>query len=381
KLMKENSSGLLTVPTMGAGTANTEFEAITGMRAKFFGPGEYPYKTVLPERVAESFPFDLKAESYSTHAIHNHRGLFYGRNKVYANLGFDTYTSLEYMTGVEKTQKNWAKDEILTNMVKDALNSTPGKDYIYTITVQEHGQYPKEAVYKDPKIKITNAPSDEIKYQYEYYVNHLNETDAFVQDLIDEMKNYNEEVVVVMFGDHLPAIENLTDETLTNRNSFQTDYFIWSNFDMQKNDKNLFGYQLAPELFSRIGINKGALITYHQKHSNDKDYLKNLEALQYDMLYGKRYLFQGDFPFKATALQMGVKEIKINSVFKIGKKYYISGENFTEFSKINLDGKILKTVYLSPTLLGVLEEVEPKAASRMKVSQVEKSNEILSTSE
>ncbi|MGL4484979.1 MAG: sulfatase-like hydrolase/transferase, partial [Anaerovoracaceae bacterium] len=82
KLMKENSSGLLTVPTMGAGTANTEFEAITGMRAKFFGPGEYPYKTVLPERVAESFPFDLKAESYSTHAIHNHRGLFYGRNKV-----------------------------------------------------------------------------------------------------------------------------------------------------------------------------------------------------------------------------------------------------------------------------------------------------------
>ena len=78
---------------------------------------------------------------------------------------------------------------------------------------------------------------------------------------------------------------------------------------------------------------------------------------------------------------MGVKDIKINEVVQIGEDYYIKGENFTEFSKISLDGDILKTVYLGPTILALKEEVEPEDVSRMKVSQVEKNKEILSTTE
>ena len=78
---------------------------------------------------------------------------------------------------------------------------------------------------------------------------------------------------------------------------------------------------------------------------------------------------------------MGVKDIKINEVVQIGEDYYIKGENFTEFSKISLDGEILKTVYLGPTILALKEEVEPEDVSKMKVSQVEKNKEILSTTE
>ncbi len=50
----------MNVPSVGAGTANTEFEAITGMNLDFFGPGEYPYKTVLKKTSCESVAFDLK---------------------------------------------------------------------------------------------------------------------------------------------------------------------------------------------------------------------------------------------------------------------------------------------------------------------------------
>ena len=39
KLLKECSSGYLTVPAVGAGTANVEFEAMTGISARFFGTG------------------------------------------------------------------------------------------------------------------------------------------------------------------------------------------------------------------------------------------------------------------------------------------------------------------------------------------------------
>ena len=78
---------------------------------------------------------------------------------------------------------------------------------------------------------------------------------------------------------------------------------------------------------------------------------------------------------------MGVKDIKIDEVVKIGENYYIKGQNFTEYSKISLDGEILKTVYLGPTILALKEEVDPADVSRMKISQVEKNKEVLSTTE
>ena len=173
QLMKEYSSGYLTVPAVGAGTANVEFEVMTGMSARFFGPGEYPYKSILRETTCETAPYDLKLLGYSSHAIHNHRGAFYGRNKVFSNMGFDTFTSLEYMNNVMKTPKNWAKDSILTDQIFDALESTEGPDYIYTISVQGHGKYPTEQMIEDPAITVTKAESDEQKWSYEYYVNQV----------------------------------------------------------------------------------------------------------------------------------------------------------------------------------------------------------------
>ena len=85
------------------------------MNLDFFGPGEYPYKTILKETTAESAAYNLKELGYGTHAIHNNDGTFYGRNKVFANLGFDTFTSLEYMNPIEENPTGWAKDKILIN--------------------------------------------------------------------------------------------------------------------------------------------------------------------------------------------------------------------------------------------------------------------------
>ena len=52
--MQNYSTGYFKVPSVGAGTANTEFEVLTGMNLRYFGPGEYPYKTVLKYQTAES---------------------------------------------------------------------------------------------------------------------------------------------------------------------------------------------------------------------------------------------------------------------------------------------------------------------------------------
>ena len=56
QLSKRCASGFLSVPVIGAGTVNSEFEMLTGMNIDDFGIGEYPYKTVLKEKPANLWP-------------------------------------------------------------------------------------------------------------------------------------------------------------------------------------------------------------------------------------------------------------------------------------------------------------------------------------
>ncbi|WP_037372869.1 LTA synthase family protein, partial [Anaerovorax odorimutans] len=380
ELKEKYSSGFLTVPSIGAGTANTEFEVLSGMRVRFFGPGEYPYKSILKKSTCETLCYDLKNLGYSAHAIHNHRGAFYGRNIVFPKMGFDTFTSLEYMNNVSKTAKNWAKDDVLTGEIKSALDSTEGKDFIYTISVQGHGQYPTKKMIDNPSVTVSGIKTKGETYAYEYYLEQIHEMDQFIKQLTDMLSNYNEKTVLVMYGDHLPPL-TISDNDLKNGNVYQTQYVIWSNFNMKAIDKDLYAYQLGSEVLNRLSIHEGVLTKYHQNHKEDKDYMENLKALQYDMLYGKHYIYGGENPFKPTDLKMGVNDIKIDEVVEIGGKYYIRGQYFTPFSKISMDGEVLDTIFLGPTILGLLEDVDPDDVSKMKVSQVEKNKEILSTTE
>lgn len=380
ELMEEYSSGYLTVPAVGAGTANVEFETMTGLSVKFFGPGEYPYKSILKETTVETAPYDFKTLGYGTHAIHNHRGAFYGRNDVFPNMGFDTFTSLEYMNNVMKTPKNWAKDNILTEQILDALNSTDTPDYIYTISVQGHGKYPTEQVIEEPAVSVTKADSEEERWAYEYYANQVYEMDLFIKQLTDTLEDYDEDVVLVMYGDHLPALD-MTEDMMKSGGMYQTQYIIWDNFGMEKEDMDIETYRLNAEVMDRLGMSVGMINKYNQNYSEESDYLANLEVLAYDMLYGDRYIYGEKNPFKKTDMRMGVNEIKIDEIVKIGEDYYIKGQNFTEYSKISLDGEVLKTVYLGPNILALKEEVDPDDVSKMKISQVEKNEEILSTTE
>ena len=88
EMYKNYSSGYFKVPSVGAGTANTEFEVLTGMNMRFFGPGEYPYKTVVKNQPCESAATALSALGYGTHGLHNNGGNFYSRAKVYDHMGF-----------------------------------------------------------------------------------------------------------------------------------------------------------------------------------------------------------------------------------------------------------------------------------------------------
>ena len=354
KLMKEYTSGYYKVPSVGAGTANTEFESITGMSLHYFGPGEYPYKSILKETTCESAPYVLKNLGYSTHAVHNNEANFYGRRSIFPNLGFDTFTSAEYMSEEEdKNPLGWTKDEILTDEIIKCLDSTEESDYIYTISTQGHGAYPEEQLIDDPEITVSGAETEAQNNQWEYYCNEIHEMDNFVKELTDALADYPEDVILVMYGDHLPTM-GLTVEDLKNKYLFQTQYVMWDNFGLEKKDENLAAYQMAAEVMDRAGIHEGTIFRYHQARRNTRNYQVDLETLQYDVLYGKKYSYDGESPFQRTKMRMGLYDVTLDSMEEISTvdhTYRLKGTNFTPSSQVKLNGEWYDTVYVNPTTL------------------------------
>lgn len=396
QLEEHYSSGYLTVPVVGAGTANTEFEILTGMSMQYFGTGEYPYKTILKQTSCESIASDLSGIGYATHVVHNNTATFYSRNNAFSMMGFDTFTSKELMNITQYTPTgSWPTDDVLVAETVKALDATENQsDFVYTITVEGHGDYPSEKVLTDPAILVSGASDEATNYQWEYYVNMMHEVDDFIGDLIRAVDSRGEDTIIVFFGDHLPTL-GLSDEDMKSGDIFKTKYVTWNNMGLPKEDADLTAYQLLAHVTNQVGIHEGTILGYHQAAMkpttqvaaqpmlqlaaqptlqlaaqptlqlasqvvpqlaiDSERYLAGLEQLQYDLLYGERYAYGGEDLYPATDLIMDVEDISISEIRKneIGQTLAVYGSNFTKNTKVFVNGERVATTYVTPSLLTV----------------------------
>lgn len=352
KIKKEGISGYLTVPVVGSGTINTEFEVLTGMDLTYFGAGQYPYKTVLLDTTCETVAYDLLELGYSTHAIHDYSGTFYDRHKVYPDMGFNTFTSLELMKDVEYTPGGWPDDSALTGEIIDTMRSTDKPDFIMAVSVQGHGKYPPNELPEDYTCSIeVNAVGGIEKSEKQiaavsYFVDQTRETDEFINELVTAIREFDEKCVIVFYGDHLPSL-SLTDGELKSGDIFKTEYAIVSNYGLEDTvdgGGDLYTYQLYAKTLGYLGINNGIMTKLHQKCAGDSDYNDMIKVLEYDMLYGARYSYGGKKKYyPVTMMRMGIRDITVNSCTVDGSDLTVKGENFTPFSYIVINGKIYKT--------------------------------------
>lgn len=379
-LYQNYSNGYFKVPSVGAGTANTEFEVLTGMNLRYFGPGEYPYKTYSKKHPTESTATALASLGYGTHALHDNTGNFYSRANVFNNMGFDTFTSKEFMNVLQTTENGWAKDEILTHHIMEAMDTTKQEDFVFTVSVQGHGNYPETQVIENPKIKVEGIEDEALKNKWEYYVNQVYEMDQFVGDLIKAVEERNEPSVVVFYGDHLPTM-GLKAEDLKSRYLYNTNYVIWDNIGLQKDDKNIPAYQLMSEVLNRLDIHSGTVFNYHQQRKGTKNYLSDLELLQYDILYGKQYVYNGKAPITEGHMVMGIRNVSLSSIVpQLNSGYSLYGENFTKYSRVYVNGEKQKSSFLNNTRIN-LSETELKDGDVIQVGQVGSSDTIFRMSD
>ncbi len=361
-LQENYTSGMLTVPTVGAGTVNTEFEVLTGIRQHDFGVCEYPYKTILKSVASESICHDLAKLGYKSHSVHNNDATFYGRNIVFSSLGFDTFTPMEYMNGITENDNGWANDDILVDEIIKTLNSTKGADFTFGITVQSHGKYDVATDKKYP-LEVSGAPEG-METQYTYYVNQIAEVDQMIGNLIDKLSERDEKTLLVLYGDHLPSLDISTDE-LENGDLYQTQYVTWNNYGLDKKDKDLTSYQLYPYILGQAGIHEGIITKYHQQSDwQAAGYTEELTMLSYDLLYGENYAYNGINPFNNSDLKMGTDKISVMDVREIPgvedneKTYLVTGTGFTPYAQVYFDGSHLDTEWIDSSHLKITESLD-----------------------
>lgn len=346
-LKERYTSGYLSVPSIGGGTANTEFEVLTGMSLDYFGPGEYPYKTILQQSTCESIAYNLKELGFGTHVIHNNTGTFYDRHLVFPNLGFDTFTSLEYMNHVEKNPLGWAKDTVLTTEILQTLFSTEQRDFIYAISVQPHGKYPSVPLGDEQPITVSSTVlSEDELIPFSYYVNQVYEEDAFLRSLVQTLETCAEPTILVLYGDHLPSI-SAAEDNMAKGDLLQTEYVIWDNIGLEEQDLDLKAYQLSASILKKLGIQSGFLNSFHQSFAETPRYQEYLELLEYDMLYGEKAVYGGSDGYRPTDMQMGIKPIALEQYRMLGSTLYVFGSEFTPYSRICINGDPADTVFIS----------------------------------
>ena len=367
KLQSEYPSGYMTVPVIGAGTVNTEFEVETGMSLENFGSGEIPYNTYLQDYSLESICYNLKPFGYKCHAIHNNDATFYSRYKVFAHLGYDNFDSLETMNITDAdayNPKNWLKDRYLTKEIMDSLDATKEKDFIYTITVQSHGKYDPEDY--ESKIKVEGLEDEDLKKSYEYFADQISEVDLFIKDLTDQLKNRKEHTIIVFYGDHLPTLD-ITEEDLKNENVFQTPYVIWSNYENDYfKDRDIYTFQLEAVILKALHMTEGKINLCHQANLDKdySDYKDELHVLTYDMTDGNHFADGSEeIGYKETKLQMGINPIKITNINISSDEdnpgVYLYGRNFTNSCRVYVNDSMVETNYIdNSTLFAKIETIE-----------------------
>lgn len=350
KICSEFGESSVAVPSNGGGTVNTEFEILTGMNLEYFGTIEYPYTTVLKDTTCESAAYILGEYGYTSHAIHNHTGVFYARNQVYPNLGFDNFIPIEFMQ-YEKTDTGWASDKAIYENIITSLQSTPGKDFVFAVTVQGHGAYLTEDNPNNPfKVNDRNqlSPSEFKKAcMFEHYCSLLNETDKVIGNIYDYIMNSDEDFIVILYGDHLPSLE-INPEDYEYNSGYKTTYTIFSNM------KNRFtydyptdipSYRIMSSLFEVLGIDYGIINKINRNYTSP-DYERNLGEIQYDMLYGNGYSLNGN-PYIKKPEKFGTNTVKINSIVYEDGFLTVLGENFNQKSEININGKERDTTFVN----------------------------------
>lgn len=238
-------AGHIVVPNFGGGTANTEFDVITGLQTNLIGESGISAFRVLNRDINSIFRVFLE-DGYRTEFIHPGEDWFYNRQNVYRYFGAETLLFSEAFEDAER-KGSWVTDRAVLEKLQDEFSAAmdEGKPYFnYTVTIQNHMSYTtkKYGDYEVPEAHFTKKLSWEARTMLSIYAEGVRDADHMLEGLVEYFEARGEPVVLVFFGDHLPNLgDNYlcyrelgmdvgeTEDIETTLKTFSTPYVIWAN--------------------------------------------------------------------------------------------------------------------------------------------------------
>ena len=240
-------SGHIVVPGFAGGTANTEFDVLTGMQTNALSDTTTSAMRVVNRNLDSLFRV-FGADGYRTSFYHPGDAWFYNRENVYRWLGAEYEVFARDMENPEYKGR-WVTDDYMVGLIEQEFETAVSEGrplFNYTTTIQNHMSYTADKYgegHTFAPISTTADISDETRTMLEVYTEGVRDADAMLGRLTEYFAEREEPVVLVFYGDHLPYLGDnqkgyaeLGSEVAVAENdredilcSYKTPYVIWAN--------------------------------------------------------------------------------------------------------------------------------------------------------
>ena len=236
------TSGLMLSPGYGGGTANIEYQALTGLNlANFNDSLIVPYQQLVPNQNNPYSFNQIWMEKYGKNAstaVHPFQQSMYLRNINYRKFGFSYLYTLDSKVPLEHTgcidRSPYVSDSEAYQSILDLLDKqqdSNSSQFLQLVTMQNHlpyGDYYDNNEFLDAN--ISEDLSDGERWNINTYTKGINWTDQETADFLNQLDQIDKPITVIFYGDHLPGIYDTADMDKNNKTVLhETDYFIWSN--------------------------------------------------------------------------------------------------------------------------------------------------------
>lgn len=253
--------GNVYVSICGGNTAQTEYEFFTGNSVSMLPSGATAYEFFVKKNT-ENICDTLIAEDYRCFAIHPFFASSYQRDRAYDIFGFEDFITQEAFEGKEKIRSYYSDKATFDKVIELYENKQAGERlFIWDLTMQNHGGYEEDGF--EQEVFLTEYPQ---LGQASTYLTMMKHTDEALEELIAYFEKEDEPTMIVMFGDHQPALGDETYNILYGENEnevgeedrekrYITPLLIWSNYEIEEgNVEQISSNYLSSYMFYQAGL-------------------------------------------------------------------------------------------------------------------------------
>ncbi len=250
-----SAHGRLSVPAWGANTMRTEFAFLSGLADEHLGVHRFnPYRH-FAHRPWPTLASQLRDAGYRTVCVHPHPASFFGRDRVFPQLGFDAFIDIRAFPDAPRCGP-YISDAALTARIRDLLAEATQPTFLFVITMENHGPLHLEQVAAADAVHLYQTPPPAGFDDLTVYLRHLQNADRMIGELLTLLEAAADDVVLCYFGDHVPSMPRVY--AACGFEDGRSDYLIWRRGGATAPAQDLKAEQLGQRLLTVAGLTHAA---------------------------------------------------------------------------------------------------------------------------